>query len=321
MDKQYDCKTILEMFDGYEVSPILPYDSIEADANTIKASTQASGRISISGAQPKYAMVADNGLLRFAREGEQGHYILKPHPFEHYFRNRDEMPVNEWVTMHIAQEVYKIETAKNCLCYFKNGETAYLTRRFDVKKDNTKCPQEDFASIANVNETTNGADYKYNALSYEDCGKLIDKYVSAAMVEKQKFFRLVLFNYLICNDDAHLKNFSLMSTNGKDYRLTPAYDLINTHLHLYEPYIFALTKGLYNGMVIDDTHSVTGASFEEFGKRLGLPSKLVERDLDDFRAEKPKVKEMLENSGLPEKLATDYWGLYDYRRKTLSFCR
>lgn len=50
MDKQYDCKTILEMFDGHEVSPILPYDSIEADANTIKASSQASGRISISGA-------------------------------------------------------------------------------------------------------------------------------------------------------------------------------------------------------------------------------------------------------------------------------
>lgn len=306
MNNHYDRKTIVEMFDGHEVSPILPYDSIEADANTIKESTQAGGRVSISGAQPKYAMVVDNGLLRFAREGEQGHYILKPHPFEHYFRNRDEMPVNEWVTMHIAQEVYKIETA-------------YLTRRFDVKKDNTKCPQEDFASIANVNETTDGEDYKYNALSYEDCGILIDKHVSAALAEKQKFFRLVLFNYVICNDDAHLKNFSLMSPDGKEYRLTPAYDLINTYIHLYKPHIFALTKGLYNGMIVDDTHSVTGASFEEFGKRLGLPSKSIEKDLGDFRAEKPQVKEMLEKSGLPEQLAKDYWELYDYRRKTLSF--
>ena len=84
MNKHYDRKTIVEMFDGHEVSPILPYDSIEADANTIKESTQAGGCVSISGAQPKYAMVVDNGLLRFAREGEQGHYILKPHPFEHF---------------------------------------------------------------------------------------------------------------------------------------------------------------------------------------------------------------------------------------------
>lgn len=72
-------------------------------------------------------------------------------------------------------------------------------------------------------------------------------------------------------------------------------------------------------MVVDDTHSVTGASFEEFGKRIGLPPKSIEKDLGDFRAEKPQVKEMLEKSGLHEQLAKDYWELYDYRRKTLSF--
>ena len=178
---------------------------------------------------------------------------------------------------------------------------------------------EDFASIANISKDTNGSDYKYNAMSYAECGALIDRYVSAALVEKLKFFRLVVFNYLTCNDDAHLKNFSLMSIDGTDYRLTLAYDLLNTQLHLTNPHIFALTKGLYPGMILDDTHSVTGASFEEFGRQLGLPDKLVAKELADFRTEKPQAKELIYSCGLPENLARNYYLGYDYRRQTLSF--
>ena len=307
------------MFDEQEVSPILPYESIDADVETIEASTQASGRISISGVQPKYAMVVDNGRLRFAREGEQGRYILKIAPIEPHIIERPWVPINEWVTMRIAEQVYGIPTAKNCLCYFRNGAVAYVTRRFDVQPDGSKWLQEDFASIANISKDTNGADYKYNALSYAECGALIDRHVSAAMVEKLKFFRVVVFNYLTSNDDAHLKNFSLMSADGRDYRLTPAYDLLNTYLHLTNPHIFALSKNLYPGMLIDDTHSVTGESFMEFGRQLGLPEKLLMKELDDFRAEKPQVKEMLNTCGLPEDLVKWYFASYDYRRKTLSF--
>lgn len=315
----YDHKTLVEMFDGRDVSPILPYDSIDADVATIEASTQASGRISISGVQPKYAMVVDNGQLRFAREGEQGRYILKIAPIEPHIIERPWVPVNEWVTMRMAEHVYGISTAKNCLCYFRNGAVAYVTRRFDVQPDGTKWMQEDFASIANISKDTNGADYKYNALSYAECGALIDKHVGAAMVEKLKFFRIVVFNYLTCNDDAHLKNFSLMSVDGRDYRLTPAYDLLNTQLHLTNPHIFALTKNLYPGMLLDDTHSVTGNSFMEFGRQLGLPKKLVDNELDGFRAEKPQIKEMLNVCGLPDQLIRSYYLGYNYRRATLSF--
>lgn len=319
MLEQYDHKTLLEMFDGENVSPVLPYESIDGDIETIQASTQASGRISISGVQPKYAMVVDNGVLRFAKEGEQGRYILKIAPIEPHILERSWVPINEWVTMRIAEQVYGIQTARNALCYFRNGTIAYITRRFDVQPNGTKWLQEDFASIANISKDSHGSDYKYNALSYAECGALIDKHVSAAMVEKRKFFRIVVFNYLTCNDDAHLKNFSLMSPNGTDYRMTPAYDLLNTYLHLTNPHIFALTKNLYPEMVLDDTHSVTGKSFEEFGKRLGLPDKLINTELDGFRAEKPQVKIMLENCGLTNDLARMYYLGYNYRRQTLSF--
>ena len=169
MIEQYDHKTLVEMFDGQNVSPILPYESIDADVATIEASTQASGRISISGVQPKYAMVVDNGKLRFAREGEQGRYILKIAPIEPHIIERPWVPINEWVTMRIAEQVYGIPTAKNTLCYFGNGAVAYVTRRFDVQPDGSKWLQEDFASIANISKDTDGPDYKYNALSYAEC--------------------------------------------------------------------------------------------------------------------------------------------------------
>ena len=126
-----------KMFDGREVSPVLPYDSIDADRDTVMASTQASGSISISGVQPKYAMVEEGGQLRFAKEGEQGRFILKIAPVERHILDRAFVPANEWLTMHIAELVYSISTAKNCLCFFRNGEMAYLTRRFDVQSDVT----------------------------------------------------------------------------------------------------------------------------------------------------------------------------------------
>ena len=56
---------------------------------------------------------------------------------------------------------------------------------------------------------------------------------------------------------------------GAIYHLTPAYDLINTSIHLYEPRFFALGKGLFReGMHFDDTHTISRKDFEEFGRRI-----------------------------------------------------
>lgn len=40
-------------------------------------------------------------------------------------------PANEHLTMQLAAQVYGIETAANTVCFFKDGEMAYLTKRFD----------------------------------------------------------------------------------------------------------------------------------------------------------------------------------------------
>ncbi len=62
---------------------------------------------------------------------------------------------------------------------------------------------------------------------------MLKEHVNAYKVEQKKFLLILLFNYLSCNGDAHLKNFSLFrDTNFEDYRLTPAYDFLNTSMHI-----------------------------------------------------------------------------------------
>ena len=296
-----------QLFDGKEVSHILGFDSPNNEGADTEEYARHVGRISLSGVQPKASLVlnAENQLVR-------------PAPSSYALLERKYCPANEHLSMQIASQVYHIETAANALCFFRDGEAAYLTRRFDVAPDGGKYQQEDLASLGGLTKANGGSDYKYSNLSYEECAEIIRRYTKAAPVEVLKFFRIVVFNYLILNDDAHLKNFSLMNRGDGEYHLTPAYDLINTSLHLYEPRIFALDKGLFReGMQFSDTHTVSRQDFEEFGRRIGLSPRIVRRELDFFAAEHPLAQELISRSFLSEQLQRYYRQSYNYRRTTL----
>jgi serine/threonine-protein kinase HipA len=125
---------------------------------------------------------------------------------------------------------------------------------------------------------------------------------------------------MLFNDDAHLKNFSLINRSDGEYHLSPAYDLINTSLHLRQPRIFALDKGLFKeGMHLSDTRTVGYRDFEEFGRRIGLSERVVKRELKFFATEHTSAKELIDRSFLSEPLKRSYWLSYNYRRLTLSF--
>ena len=316
----YSPAALRALFNGKVVSHILSFNSPNNEEDENNDYAQHVGRISLSGVQPKASLMLnkDNQLVR-PDEGERGGYILKPAPASYALLERKYCPANEHLSMQIASQVYHIETAANAICFFRDGEAAYITRRFDVAPDGSKYQQEDLASLGGLTKANGGSDYKYSNLSYEECAELIRRFTSAASVEVLKFFRLVVFNYLILNDDAHLKNFSLINRGDGEYRLAPAYDLINTCLHLYEPRIFALDKGLFReGMIMTDTHTVYRADFEEFGRRIGLSPRLVKRELDGFSSEQPLTKELISRSFLSDKLKRYYWQSFNYRRTTLS---
>jgi serine/threonine-protein kinase HipA len=313
----YSPAAVKKLFDGKQVSHIFPTDSPLSNKPEAKAVFKNVGRISLSGVQTKLGVVIDNGHFRFSAEGEKSSFMLKPHPTSPILYSKEDCPANENLTMQIAEQVYHIETAANALCFFEDDECACVTRRFDITTQGIKYSQEDFASLMGLTKANGGSDYKYSNGSYEDCADIIRKYVKASAIDILRFFRIVVFNFIYMNDDAHLKNFSLMNKNG-EYRLTPAYDLINTSLHLQTPALFALDKGLFKeGMQLSDVRTIRRKDFEEFGRRIGLSEKLTKRELDNLTVAYPTIKKLIDCSYLSNSNKQIYWNSIDYRRKMI----
>ena len=183
--KTYSATCLKNLFTGKKVNHILPYSHSQKDEEDAEKFLENRSRISISGVQEKVSMILIKNKLRLTEKGEQGTYILKPIPRD--LRKPTQVPANEHLTMQIAKQVYGINTAENALIFFKNGDPAYITKRFDVKPDGTKLGKEDFASLAGKTKDTAGLDFKYE-YSYEEAGQLLKQYVPA--------LRLKLLNFL-----------------------------------------------------------------------------------------------------------------------------
>lgn len=291
------------VFGGQKVSPFLPFNPPLKDEHTEELFMENRKRISISGVQEKLSFILEKNMLRLTNEGEQGTYILKPIPRD--VKKTLMVPANEHLTMQIARQVYNIVTAENALIFFQDGTPAYITKRFDVKKDGSKWGKEDFATLAGKSRDNGGADFKYT-YSYEALGLLFQKYVPAWKIEIEKFFQLVVFNYLFSNGDAHLKNFSLLESGTGDYLLSPAYDLLDTHIHVGDT-PFALSKGLFEdnfqSPASRKNNHPSVLDFIEFGRRIGLNEKRIDKLLLPFQQRHILMTQLVKNSflGNPEK--------------------
>lgn len=313
----YSPQCLRKVFGGRKVSHVLDF-SYEGNREEIAS---AINRISISGVQEKLSAIVQNGKIILTPDGESGRYIIKPAPDNKLLRFRQDLPANEHLTMQIASQVYKIRTAENALVFFSDGEAAYITKRFDYSPDGSRILQEDFASLAGKTEKNHGKDFKYTG-SYEDAAMLIRQYVAAWQVEMAKFFSLVVFNYLFSNGDAHLKNFSLQATVGGDYVLTPAYDLMNTSIHITDG-DFALQGGLIPEERYSDVYSRTSHPCKEdfitFGTRIGVLPKKIDSVIKMFETEQPKVYELITNSFLDDKTKRMY--IHSYQERLRRFQR
>ena len=132
--------------------------------------------------------------------------------------------------------------------------------------------------------------------------------VSAWMVDMERFFELVVFNYIYANGDDHLKNFSLI-LQGEDYRLAPAYDLLNTSLHVNGDDL-GLDGGLSPNIIKTDVYTQTGhpcrLDFERFAERIGIVKLRTKKILDKYVSLPEKSLELIDRSFLPDKLKRKY---------------
>lgn len=177
------------------------------------------GKMSIQGVQLKLSAQLKLKQSHFELVDQGGHYILKPQS-ESY----QELPENEALTMSLAAMI-GIEVPVHGLIYANDHTMTYFIKRFDRSGHTNKLVTEDFAQLSKESRDT-----KYNS-SMEKVVKILNEFCSFPRIEAVKLLKLTIFNFLIGNEDMHLKNFSLIMRANK-VTLSPAYDLLNTTIVL-----------------------------------------------------------------------------------------
>lgn len=207
-----------------ELSPQLKHLEdlpLSAQEQRIEARKRAD-KMSIQGVQSKLSAKLEVKEGRFEIVDVGGKYILKP-PHELY----EQLPENEDLSMHLATTV-GIEVPLHGLLYSRDASLTYFIKRFDRAGHKDKLPLEDFSQLSGHTRET-----KYRS-SMEQLVKVINQFCTFPLLEKKKLLMRVLFNFLIGNEDMHLKNYSLITREDK-VQLSPAYDFLNSTIVLGNP--------------------------------------------------------------------------------------
>jgi len=267
-------------------------------------------RMSISGVQDKISLKLERGQLKPVES--RGEYLLKPVPSLIIPEFTGDVPANEHLTMQIASQIFKISTAANASLYLSDGSMAYITKRFDYR-DGIKIPQEDFCQLSSRSPESGGENYKYNG-SYEEMGGIIQQYCKASIIEIEKLYRQIIFNYIFSNGDAHLKNFSLHESPYGDYVLTPAYDLICTSLHFPNESRTALE--MFDDFESDffrDNAFYGKEDFLKLAEIYGIQKIRAEATLTEFHTKTERVINLINRSFLSPEAKLNYRARFEDR--------
>lgn len=257
-------------------------------------------KISIQGVQPKLSVRLNVAEGKFEMVDREGTFIFKP-PHQFF----EELPQNEDLTMRLAQLV-ELEVPLHGMIYNLDSSLTYFIRRFDRLPRGHKLGVEDFSQLMGFSR-----DIKYES-SMEKLIPVIEKHCTFPLLEKLKLFRLVIFNFLVGNEDAHLKNFSLIRREDK-VELSPAYDLVNSSIVVRVREEIALhLRGKKSKLSRADL-------VDYFGKeRLGLSHEVLEEELHRFKKASSSWDELLARSFLSPSYQDKYFAVLSERRSRLS---
>ena len=211
----------IKAFYGSQYAPVLPYQLSEMEKLAKKAAALS---ITVPGVQPKLSLGWIKKELENGHQGRltimdalEGNYILKPQNIQY-----PQMPENEHLSMKLAA-LFKIDIVPVNMIRLTSGELCYITKRIDRNSDGSKNHMVDFLQILELEDKYKG--------TMETLGKTIGELSANTLLDKLRFFELTLFNFIIGNNDMHLKNFSVLLTDI-GWVLSPAYDLLNVKIIL-----------------------------------------------------------------------------------------
>jgi serine/threonine-protein kinase HipA len=279
----------------------LPYDQ----KKQILISKEQIDKISIQGVQPKFSACLNVQKKTFELVDKYGTYIIKPQNPEWA-----EFPENESFTMHMAS-IYGISTPVCGLVSCSEGTFSYFIKRFDRFGKQQKRAVEDFSQLAELDRKTK---YDY---SVEKIVKLIDTYCTFPIIEHSKFFKLLIFNFLFGNEDMHLKNYSIITSDKGAIQFSPAYDLLNS-MATYRFYEKAYNDIEQTALTINGKkNNLKKGDFIALAERMELQDKIIEKSFSDLQKCYETALALLDKSFMSAKMIIAYREIIDKHAKIL----
>ena len=265
----------------------LAFDTLEARIQAMPQralTADAPKRMSAAGAQPKLLVTMRGeppGCELFEPEGnEPSMHLLKP---DSRTTGYPHAAINEFFCMRLARAMGLPVPPTH---FLRVPTACYIIDRFDRDTSTepvTRLHVVDAAQLLNYSR-----DYKYEQMTAQKLREAIDKSATRA-VTRLEVFRWSVFNVLIGNADAHLKNMSFFVTRLGN-RLAPFYDLVSTvvyHMQTYQTERQDRWPNCELTMPVGEaTHfsDITRANMLKLGTDLGLPARGAERFLDEMLA-------------------------------------
>lgn len=182
-------------------------------------------RLSLAGAHQKLALIKRGDKLALPSDGDISTHIMKP-PIEGVRGS----VLNEAFCLLLAHRVGLPVGMPEI--YDFGGHDVLLVERYDrlinAQDQVRRVHQEDFCQALSI-----APERKYQkegGPGLKDIQGTLQRYSVHPAKDMLALLRLVIFNFIIGNNDAHGKNFSLLHEDGH-VMLAPAYDLISTAVY------------------------------------------------------------------------------------------
>lgn len=216
------------------IKPLGPLDGsgqVESELPTPSVDRAEALRFSVAGLQLKFSVNHRGGGWVLPVRGAGGRWLAKL-PSQRFA----DVPFNEYLMMRFARELgldvpdvelAQVESVENLAPLLQHPSVSregklLLVRRFDRTEGAERIHTEDMLQVLNKHP---GEDVKYRAANAEWVARLV---LALSPTQWREVVRRLVFNVVIGNGDAHLKNWMLRYEHSTQARLSPAFDLVST---------------------------------------------------------------------------------------------
>ena len=268
-----------ESYDNSSNYELISDEEIKALANegaTKSAKILSQTHLSLAGATGKVGLYLDEKTGKwFLPKG----LALSTHIIKQSHVRYSDIVINEALCISLAKKCgidvpdsFIIDTGgKN------DANILFATKRFDRYLENGivhRLHQEDFGQALSISP---GNKYELEGLNYmRQMFKAVREFCINPIEDQIKLFKMIVFNVVIGNTDAHVKNYSLVYDKELGGRsLSPAYDLLCTSYHNTTRTMSFNINGKYDVTTItyNDLINAAGA--------VGVGHKIASKAIDD----------------------------------------